>query len=77
MAAPNVTIEELKRDRVKFVLENVDLAYVVTNVWHLKTLLILTSFANSLRRVMMADLPTVGECLAVGKINNADPVCSN
>ncbi|KZW04130.1 insert subdomain of RNA polymerase alpha subunit [Exidia glandulosa HHB12029] len=38
----NVTIEELKRDRVKFTLENVDLA-----------------FANSLRRVMMADLPTV------------------
>lgn len=42
MAQPNVTIEELRRDRVKFTLENVDLA-----------------FANSLRRVMMADLPTV------------------
>ncbi|EJD53687.1 insert subdomain of RNA polymerase alpha subunit [Auricularia subglabra TFB-10046 SS5] len=40
--APNVKIEDLRRDRVKFTLENVDLA-----------------FANSLRRVMMADLPTV------------------
>ncbi|KAF5370612.1 hypothetical protein D9758_001814 [Tetrapyrgos nigripes] len=39
---PIVRIRQLKRDRVNFVLENVDLA-----------------FANSLRRVMMADLPTV------------------
>ncbi|KAK7057174.1 serine/threonine protein kinase [Favolaschia claudopus] len=39
---PTVRIRELKKDRVNFVLENVDLA-----------------FANSLRRVMMADLPTV------------------
>ncbi|EPQ57544.1 insert subdomain of RNA polymerase alpha subunit [Gloeophyllum trabeum ATCC 11539] len=39
---PSVHIRELKKDRVNFVLENVDLA-----------------FANSLRRVMMADLPTV------------------
>lgn len=39
---PNVRIRELKKDRVNFVLENVDLA-----------------FANSLRRVMMADIPTV------------------
>ncbi|KAK7472583.1 RNA polymerase II subunit 3 [Stygiomarasmius scandens] len=39
---PTVRIRQLKRDKVNFVLENVDLA-----------------FANSLRRVMMADLPTV------------------
>ncbi|KAF8592364.1 hypothetical protein K439DRAFT_1400124 [Ramaria rubella] len=39
---PSVRIRDLKRDRVNFVLENVDLA-----------------FANSLRRVMMADIPTV------------------
>ncbi|KAJ7680340.1 DNA-directed RNA polymerase II, subunit 3 [Mycena polygramma] len=39
---PTVRIRDLKKDRVNFVLENVDLA-----------------FANSLRRVMMADLPTV------------------
>ncbi|KAI0280985.1 hypothetical protein BGY98DRAFT_960338 [Russula aff. rugulosa BPL654] len=39
---PNVRIRELKKDRVNFVLENVDI-----------------SFANSLRRVMMADIPTV------------------
>ncbi|KAJ3775030.1 insert subdomain of RNA polymerase alpha subunit [Lentinula raphanica] len=39
---PIVRIREYQRDRVNFVLENVDLA-----------------FANSLRRVMMADLPTV------------------
>jgi DNA-directed RNA polymerase alpha subunit len=41
---PSVRIRELKKDRVKFVLENVDLA-----------------FANSLRRVVVADIPTVGE----------------
>ncbi|EIN11814.1 hypothetical protein PUNSTDRAFT_61925 [Punctularia strigosozonata HHB-11173 SS5] len=39
---PTVRIRDLKKDRVNFVLENVDLA-----------------FANSLRRVMMADIPTV------------------
>ncbi|KAF5393504.1 hypothetical protein D9757_000598 [Collybiopsis confluens] len=39
---PILRIREYQRDRVNFVLENVDLA-----------------FANSLRRVMMADLPTV------------------
>ncbi|GJJ07441.1 hypothetical protein Clacol_001643 [Clathrus columnatus] len=41
-----VRIRELKKDRVNFVLENVDLAGG-------------TSFANSLRRVVMADVPTV------------------
>ncbi|KJA19909.1 hypothetical protein HYPSUDRAFT_189383 [Hypholoma sublateritium FD-334 SS-4] len=39
---PTVRIREVKKDRVNFVLGNVDLA-----------------FANSLRRVMMADIPTV------------------
>ncbi|KAI5123927.1 hypothetical protein M0805_006344 [Coniferiporia weirii] len=39
---PIVRIRELKKDKVNFVLENVDL-----------------SFANSLRRVMMADVPTL------------------
>ncbi|KAJ3516841.1 hypothetical protein NLJ89_g879 [Agrocybe chaxingu] len=39
---PTVRIRELKKDRVNFVLGNVDLA-----------------FANSLRRVVMADIPTV------------------
>ncbi|KAF9441644.1 DNA-directed RNA polymerase II, subunit 3 [Macrolepiota fuliginosa MF-IS2] len=39
---PTVRIRELAKDKVNFVLENVDLA-----------------FANSFRRVMMADLPTV------------------
>ncbi|KAI5889546.1 RBP11-like subunits of RNA polymerase [Schizophyllum commune H4-8] len=39
---PNVIIRALEKDRVDFVLENVDL-----------------SFANSFRRVMMADIPTV------------------
>ncbi|KAJ7287514.1 DNA-directed RNA polymerase II, subunit 3 [Mycena rebaudengoi] len=39
---PRVRIRDLKKDRVNFTLENVDLA-----------------FANSLRRVMMADLPTI------------------
>ncbi|KAF8885421.1 DNA-directed RNA polymerase [Mucidula mucida] len=42
LVEPTVRIRELKKDRVNFVLENVDLA-----------------FANSLRRVMMADIPTI------------------
>ncbi|KAI0699237.1 RBP11-like subunits of RNA polymerase [Cytidiella melzeri] len=41
-AEPVVRIRELKKDRVNFVLENVDMA-----------------LANSVRRVCMADLPTV------------------
>ncbi|KAH6914007.1 insert subdomain of RNA polymerase alpha subunit [Coprinopsis sp. MPI-PUGE-AT-0042] len=39
---PIVRVRDLKKDRVNFVLENVDLA-----------------FANSLRRVVIADIPTV------------------
>ncbi|KAL5528446.1 hypothetical protein ACEPAF_7582 [Sanghuangporus sanghuang] len=42
LSEPSIRIRELKKDRVNFVLENVDL-----------------SFANSLRRVMMADVPTI------------------
>ncbi|KDQ53495.1 hypothetical protein JAAARDRAFT_426464 [Jaapia argillacea MUCL 33604] len=49
---PTVRIRELKKDRVNFVLENVDLA-----------------FANSLRRVMMADIPTVAIDMVVIEIN--------
>lgn len=41
-AEPIVRIRELKKDRVNFILENVDLA-----------------LANSIRRVVMADIPTV------------------
>ena len=40
--APSVRIRSLARDRVDFVLDDVDLA-----------------FANSMRRVMMADIPTL------------------
>ncbi|KAJ7579249.1 DNA-directed RNA polymerase II, subunit 3 [Mycena floridula] len=50
---PIVRIRELKRDRVNFVLENVDLA-----------------FANSLRRVMMADLPTIAIDMVEIEINS-------
>ncbi|KAJ7218049.1 insert subdomain of RNA polymerase alpha subunit [Mycena pura] len=49
---PSVRIRDLKKDRVNFVLENVDLA-----------------FANSVRRVMMADLPTVAIDLVEFKTN--------
>ncbi|KAF8161101.1 DNA-directed RNA polymerase II, subunit 3 [Crassisporium funariophilum] len=49
---PTVRIRELKKDRVNFVLENVDLA-----------------FANSLRRVMMADIPTVAIDMVEIEIN--------
>ncbi|KAF8070125.1 DNA-directed RNA polymerase II, subunit 3 [Lyophyllum atratum] len=49
---PTVRIRELKKDRVNFVLKNVDLA-----------------FANSLRRVMMADIPTVAIDMVEIEIN--------
>ncbi|KAF5385817.1 hypothetical protein D9615_002570 [Tricholomella constricta] len=49
---PTVHIRELKKDRVNFVLKNVDLA-----------------FANSLRRVMMADIPTVAIDMVEIEIN--------
>ncbi|KIK01401.1 hypothetical protein K443DRAFT_132298 [Laccaria amethystina LaAM-08-1] len=49
---PTVRIRELKKDRVNFVLGNVDLA-----------------FANSLRRVMMADIPTVAIDMVEIEIN--------
>ncbi|RDB16969.1 DNA-directed RNA polymerase II subunit RPB3 [Hypsizygus marmoreus] len=49
---PTVQIRELKKDRVNFVLKNVDLA-----------------FANSLRRVMMADIPTVAIDMVEIEIN--------
>ncbi|KAF8658261.1 hypothetical protein AX16_002037 [Volvariella volvacea WC 439] len=49
---PTVRIRELRRDKVNFVLENVDLA-----------------FANSFRRVMMADIPTVAIDMVEIEIN--------
>ncbi|EKM80969.1 hypothetical protein AGABI1DRAFT_112673 [Agaricus bisporus var. burnettii JB137-S8] len=49
---PIVRIRELAKDKVNFVLENVDLA-----------------FANSFRRVMMADLPTVAIDMVEIEIN--------
>jgi DNA-directed RNA polymerase II subunit RPB3 len=60
---PTVRIRDLKRDRVNFVLENVDLACELnsklsrTYFDNMQS----NSFANSLRRVIMADIPTVGE----------------
>ena len=49
---PTVRIRELKKDRVNFVLGNVDLA-----------------FANSLRRVVMADIPSVAIDMVEIEIN--------
>lgn len=60
---PVVRIRDLKRDRVNFVLENVDLAYVQRPVSiqpSTFTSVIHGRFANSIRRVVMADIPTVG-----------------
>ena len=49
---PTVRIRELKKDRVNFVLGNVDLA-----------------FANSLRRVVMADIPSLAIDMVEIEIN--------
>ena len=49
---PTVRIRELKKDRVNFVLGNVDLA-----------------FANSLRRVVMADIPSIAIDMVEIEIN--------
>ena len=59
---PIVRIRELKKDRVNFVLENVDMAYV--SVLSVRGCMVNQYFrmANSIRRVCMADLPTVGSC---------------
>ena len=51
---PTVRIRELKKDRVNFVLGNVDLA-----------------FANSLRRVVMADIPSVAIDMVEIEINTS------
>ena len=57
---PIVRIRELKKDRVNFVLENVDMAYVFVSL--MRGCMVNRHFrmANSIRRVCMADLPTVG-----------------
>ena len=70
---PSVRIRELKPDRVDFVLENVDLACVV----HHDSELAFPaegsdSLANSIRRVVMADLPTVGTSLDLISITSHD-----
>lgn len=59
---PVVRIRDLKKDRVNFVLENVDLAYVqaLRQLNHAYSPAIHVSFANSIRRVVIADIPTVG-----------------
>ena len=57
-------VRDLKRDRVNFVLENVDLSCVSIPLNHDQDSargLSPSRFANSLRRVMMAEIPTVGQ----------------
>jgi DNA-directed RNA polymerase II subunit RPB3 len=53
---PQVTIRQIKKDSVDFVLSNVDLAYVFLSNEPDKS-----RFANSLRRIILAELPTVGK----------------
>ena len=52
---PQVTIRQIKKDSVDFVLSDVDLAYPSSCP------VIDFSFANSLRRIILAELPTVGK----------------
>jgi len=61
-AEPIVRIRELKKDRVNFILENVDLAYVLSFLDNGCPFTPCANhrLANSIRRVVMADIPTVG-----------------
>lgn len=64
---PTVRIRELKKDRVNFVLGNVDLAYVA----FIATIIFFNvhRFANSLRRVVMADIPSIAIDMVEIEIN--------
>ena len=53
---PQVTIRQIKKDSVDFVLSNVDLAYVARISQEINK----NRFANSLRRIILAELPTIG-----------------
>jgi len=52
---PHVTIRQIKKDSVDFVLSNVDLASNPIGMFGTNG-----RFANSLRRIILAELPTVG-----------------
>ena len=60
---PIVRIRDLQKNSVDFVLENVDLAYVIIPdlVAMVSYVLSDVSLANSVRRVVIADIPTVGK----------------
>ena len=56
----SVRIRELERDRVNFVLKGTNLGYLASLNASPVLIGAIYSFANALRRTMMADLPTVG-----------------
>ena len=56
--APSVTIRELNQNHADFILENVDLRLVAPRSDGLR-LTSVHSFANSLRRTLIADVPTL------------------
>lgn len=65
LSGPNITIRELTKDRITFILSDTDLRYILIilqhNVFEINDICLNTSVANSLRRVMIAEVPTVGK----------------
>ena len=52
---PKIEITELKQDSIKFILTDADLRFFLS----IRELLI-RSLANALRRIMIAEVPTIG-----------------
>lgn len=60
VSTAQITIKEADNKHAQIVLSNCDLAYVGLPRYLIALLTCFCSFANSLRRIMLAEVPTVG-----------------